>query len=280
MPATRQSPRPTPQARGRTMAERADRHRLYERSVQDAEAELDFVDDTFRALRGRAATRLREDFCGTGCVAAHWTQRRRANVAIGVDLDPEVLAWGREHHLRRLLPAQQARVTLRQGDVMSTRTPAQDIVLAMNFSYWIFKARAALRAYFETVRRTLVADGVFFLDVFGGSDAFRVLQEKRDLRGFTYVWDQAAYNPVTADLRCHIHFRFPDGSRLQEAFTYEWRLWTLPEIRELLAEAGFKRSIVYWQGWDDELQDATGEFTAVETAEPDAGWIAYLAALK
>ena len=40
------------------MAATADRHRLYELSVQCVEAEIDFVDETYRALRGRKA-RLR-----------------------------------------------------------------------------------------------------------------------------------------------------------------------------------------------------------------------------
>jgi hypothetical protein len=130
------------------------------------------------------------------------------------------------------------------------------------------------------VRRSLATDGMFMLDCYGGYDAFRVLKEKRELRGFTYVWDQAAYDPVTGDLRCHIHFQMPDKSWLKEAFTYQWRLWTLPEIREVLEEAGFTQSIVYWQGWDEKQEDGDGIYQPVESAEPDAGWIAYLVALK
>jgi hypothetical protein len=107
-----------------------------------------------------------------------------------------------------------------------------------------------------------------------------VLKERRELKGFTYVWDQASYNPVTGDLRCHIHYEFPDRSLLRKAFTYDWRLWTLPEIREVLAEAGFARTVVYWQGWDDEADEGDGDYQPVESADADAGWIAYLAALR
>ena len=57
----------------------------------------------------------------------------------------------------------------------------------------------------------------------------------------------------------HIHFEFTNGSRLKRAFTYEWRLWTLPEIRELLGEAGFSRSTVYWED-----RDADGVPAAVD----------------
>ena len=123
-----------------------------------------------------------------------------------------------------------------------------DIVLAMNFSYWILHTRTGMRRYFEKVRDALVEDGVFFLDAYGGYDAFREMRETTGNDGFTYVWDQARYDPITGRQRCHIHFRFPDGSRIKDAFVYEWRLWTLPEIREILEEAGFRDVTVYWQG--------------------------------
>ena len=53
-----------------TVAERADPHALYQQSVQCVEAEIDFVDYTFLARRGRQAKRLREDFCGTANTSA------------------------------------------------------------------------------------------------------------------------------------------------------------------------------------------------------------------
>ncbi|MBN2886226.1 MAG: class I SAM-dependent methyltransferase, partial [Chromatiaceae bacterium] len=90
---------------------------------------------------------------------------------------------------------------------------------------------------------------------------------------------QADFDPISARMRCHIHFRFDDGSALERAFRYEWRLWTLPEIRELLAEAGFGRIEVYWQGWDAE-GEPDGNFRPVERGTADAAWIAYLSAEK
>jgi hypothetical protein len=266
--------------RARTLAEKADRHTLYQRAVQCAESEVDFVDETFRAQRRRRATVLREDFCGTALVACEWVGRRPGNLAFGVDLDAAVLDWGREHNLSKLAPEARARITLLNEDVMHVRTRPVDACLAMNFSYWIFKTRPALRTYFERVRGGLVDDGLFFIDAYGGHDAFRVLRERTPHRGFTYVWHQAAYNPVTGETTCHIDFSFPDGSRLPRAFTYEWRLWTLPELRELLQEAGFRRATVYWQGWDEQKQEATGDFFPTETGDADAGWIAYIVAEK
>ena len=269
-----QEPKRPPQA------ESADCHALYEDAVQSAESEIDFVDAQFQQLRGRRAQHLREDFCGTANVCCEWVRRRARNVATGVDLDSEVLAWGKAHHVASLSPEAQQRVTLLEGDVMRVETSPQDLVLAMNFSYWIYKERAALRAYFRRIHSALADDGVFFLDCFGGYDAFRELKESTKHDGFTYVWDQAAYNPVNGHMQCHIHFKFKDGSRIKNAFSYDWRLWTIPEIREILEEAGFIKSGVYWQQWDDDEEEGTNEFELVETADADAGWICYIAAEK
>ena len=265
--------------KGPTLAERADRHRLYELSVQYAESEIEFVDDTYKSLRSRRARLLREDFCGTANVSCEWAQLRKSNRAIGVDIDPEVLSWGREHNLSRLSPTAAKRVELIQGDVLRVETEAPDIVSAMNFSYWLFKERKLLKRYFRRVHNALTEDGVFFLDAYGGYDSFREIVEEREVDGFTYVWEQTKYEPISGGLICDIHFAFPDGSRLDRAFTYDWRLWTLPEIRELLDESGFSRVTVYWQGFD-ENGDADGIFLPATEGDADAGWICYLAAEK
>ncbi len=264
----------------RSQAARADRYTLYEQSVQCPEAELDFVDQTFRDLRGRRAVSLREDFCGTAQVACAWVKRRPVNTAIGVDLDPEPLAWGRARHLDPLPPSQKRRATLIQADVLCVHTPPMDVITAMNFSYWVIQERARLRAYFSRVYQTLVPDGVLFLDAYGGYDAFRVLRERTPYRGYTYVWHQAEYNPITGIGTCRIDFVFADGSALRRAFSYTWRLWSLPEIREVLGEAGFRRVTVYWEGTDEKTGAGNGAFTATEVGSPDAGWIAYLVAEK
>ena len=210
-----------------SLAKSADRHKLYEYSVQYAESEIEFLDDTFKALRGRRARLLREDFCGTANVCCEWVKRRKTHRAIGVDIDGEVLAWGRENNLSRLSDIQRERVELFQSDVLDVSTESPDIISAMNFSYWLFKDRDRLLSYFKSVREALVDDGIMFLDAYGGYDSFRDIVEEREIEeegGFTYVWEQESYDPISNGLICHIHFGFPDGSRLDKAFTYDWRL--------------------------------------------------------
>ena len=262
------------------MADKADRHRLYEQSVQCVEAEIDFVDQTFKELRDRRALSLREDFCGTAATCCEWVRRRRKNLAFGVDIDADVLAWGQRQHIEKLPPRTRQRVELKNKDVLKVRGDRVDCVLAMNFSYWLFKDRKTLCRYFKRVRNALVDDGIFFLDAYGGYEAFKVLREKTKHDEFTYIWHQKSYNPIDGGLVCDIDFKFADGSRLTSAFSYDWRLWTLPELMELLTEAGFSNPRVYWQGTDEDSGESNGEFTPTEIGEPDAGWIAYIVAQK
>jgi hypothetical protein len=225
-------------------------------------------------------------------------KRRTTNVAFGFDLDAATLDWGRTHLISRLKPAARERIELRQSNVLDAHPDMRgtlDCVLAMNFSFWIFHDRATMLAYFRRVREDLATDGVFFLDFYGGSDALREIRERRRVpragtgesersmvgfnSPFTYIWHQEKYNPITGDLVCHIHFAFPDGSKMRDAFTYHWRLWGLKEIRDILDEAGFARTRVYWEG-DDKRGGGNGEFTATEKGEACASWVAYLTAEK
>jgi hypothetical protein len=269
-PAGRKSP---------SLAEQADRHELYEASVQDVTEETGFVAETFQALRGRAPRGLREDFCGTASAACQWVRGGPERFAIGVDFDPAVLAWGREHRLSRLAPAERPRVQLINDDVLRVRSEPVDVLTAFNFSYWTFRSRERLREYFTRARAALVDDGLMFLDLFGGSESYVMGKEKTRHKGFTYVWEQSEFNPVTAECVCHIHFRFPDGSRLDRAFSYAWRLWTMPEIIELLTEAGFSRVRSYWET-EDEDGEGTGEYAESSRGLNDPAWIAYLVAEK
>ncbi|MEE9494647.1 MAG: class I SAM-dependent methyltransferase [Gammaproteobacteria bacterium] len=266
---------------GLTQAETADRHKLYEYSVQATDFEYDFVDSNFKRLRGRTAKLLREDFCGSAQMSCEWVKHRKTNRSIGVDLDADVLAWARKHNVQPLKPDARPRVSLLQENVMTVETKPVDIVLAMNFSWQIFSDRDTLREYFVAVRNGLVDDGVFFLDIFGGYEAQKELKEKTKHKdkGFTYVWEQATYNPIDGMMQCYIHFHFKDKSKIQRAFSYRWRLWSLPELQEILKEAGFSTVTVYWQG-EDEDGEADGDFQPATEGDADPGWVCMISAEK
>jgi hypothetical protein len=290
-----QNPAPARKPSARTAkpftAATADRHELYQLSVQNVESEIDFVDAEFHRLRGRHAVRLREDFCGTGLTSCEWVRRRPENMAFGLDIDQPTIDWGLAHNLAALDPKQQDRIRLINRNVLKPGDAVNmDCVLAMNFSYWLFKTRDDLKTYFKAVRASLADEGVFFLDHYGGSETMVEMVEKRAIEGkkgrnFTYEWDQASFNPISGEMTCRIHFRFPDKTRMKNAFEYQWRLWTLPEIRELLTEAGFSRVIIYWEG--DELDkkgeptgEGNGEFLPAEIGTADPAYISYITARK
>ncbi|MHC4948206.1 MAG: class I SAM-dependent methyltransferase [Planctomycetota bacterium] len=266
-------------AKGRS-AKTSDRNELYELSVQEPESECDLVDQVWTELRGRTCRHVREDFCGTALVCREWVRRRPDNTAIGVDLDSDVLDWARDRVADKLDEDQAARLRLVEADVRTVQAQPVECVMAMNFSYYLLRTRDELREYFQRVHEALEPDGLMLLDAYGGSDSFVEMDEERELDGFTYVWDQRHYDPITGHATNHIHFRFPDGTRMRKAFTYHWRLWTLPEIREILVEAGFKDVVVYWEGTDDETGEGDGEWTRSTEGEACPGWVAYLAGVK
>jgi hypothetical protein len=266
--------------RGRTQAQRADAYALYQEAVQDPPGDVDLVDRIFRRHFGRPPELLREDFCGTAAMACAWVARRAGNRAWGIDLDPEPLAWGRAHNVSRLTPDQASRIQLVQGDVRDVEHGLVDVTVAFNFSYFVFQERSQLLGYFEKSRRRLRDEGMLVLDLYGGADAQRTLVETRDHDDFEYQWDQDVFDPIHHRAVNHIHFEFPDGSRLRRAFSYDWRLWTIPELRDLLAEAGFARSEAYWEQNDRRTNTGNGIYYRADRAPDDPAWISYLVALR
>lgn len=266
-----------------TLAELADRHLLYQQSVQDVESEIDFVEQTWSELRRRPARLLREDFCGTANTSCEWVRRDNEHQAVGVDLDQDVLEWGRLYNLAKLTAEQSQRIELMHENVLDARPGLADIILAMNFSYYLFLKRDDLREYFENALDGLESDGILFLDAYGGYEAPMVLTEPRDCEDtdgqpFTYTWEQASFNPINSCMTCNIHFEFPDKSRINQAFSYYWRLWTLPEIEEILYEAGFSQVDIYWEGTNEEKNEGNGIYMPAKSGDADPGWVCYIVA--
>lgn len=257
-------------------AAQVDRYDLYQRAVQDPEGDVTRLRRFFERRFGRPPRFLREDFCGTAALACAWVAAHRENRALGIDLDPEPLAWGRRHNVDRLRPAQADRVRLVRGDVRRYRAAPADLLAAFNFSYFLFRERAELLAYFRHARSQLRREGLFVIDAYGGPEAQERRVERRREKGFTYLWDQSRFDPMTHATTCYIHFEFPDGSRRPRAFRYDWRLWTLPELRDLLIEAGFADTEIYWEGTDRRTGEPNGVFQPRARAEDDPAWVAYL----
>jgi SAM-dependent methyltransferase len=222
----------------------AEKFTLYEKAVQAPDFDIQFLTRIFRREHDRLPLSLREDFCGTAYLAAEWVRSRPDRTAIAIDLDDQALEWGRRRHLQPLGPAAR-RLRLLRRNVLEVAAPRVELAVAFNYSYFVFHDRAELLAYFRIVRRGLRPGGAFVLDGYTGPDAFEPMEEVRRCRGFTYVWDQQPMDALSGRAKRFIHFRFPDGTALKRAFKYDWRLWSVPEVRDLLGEAGYGRIDLY-----------------------------------
>lgn len=270
-------------------AETADKYALYQAAVQSPDADVDFLIDTYKRLRNNKEPRhLREDFCGTGYLLAEWLRRNKKNTGEGFDNDPEPIEWGLAHNFNDVKHA-QGRVDLHLGDVREPSERKPDIRTAPNFSWMIFTERQVLLEYFKAAHADLADKGLFVLDIYGGPEAFEELEEEREIEdeSFTYVWDQASYEPASGRYRCKIHFRFEDGSEIRDMFDYHWRLWFLPEVVDILREAGFSDVQSWWEGTEEEDEDSDeeflegdGVFEPSDVGENCPAWVTYIVAQK
>ena len=268
----------------KSLADKADKFLCYQKSVQSADHEVEFFERAYRDAFHKKPYSLREDFCGTFSVCCEWVKSNLKRTAIGIDLCGETLQWGRDHNLAKLTDKQQQRVRLIEQDVRKRNRPRVDVLAAQNFSFWIFKTRDEVVDYFKAARANLNPEGIMVIDMMGGGDCYVEGQvDKRTIKkgknGFKYHWKQISFNPINRDASFSISFKFSDGSRLKNAFEYHWRFWTIPEVREMLEQAGFSESHVYWELEAEDNEDS-GEWERREVADSDRVWIAYIVAIK
>lgn len=255
-----------------------EKYEYYERAVQSPESEVSFMESEFKRVYGHTPYTLREDFCGTGAISCQWVAQGKEFEAWGIDLDPEPIKMGKERHFSKLTKVQQQRMRYLQQNVLKTTAPKTDVICAFNFSYWIFKNRKDLLRYFKSVRKSLNKQGIFFIDLFAGPESQRLVTDTKKLKGLTYYWECQHFNPLTHDCTFAIHFKDAKGKKHENVFTYHWRMWMMPELRDILHEAGFSKTLVYWEG-DDEDGNGNGEFAPAEDAENCDAWVSYIAAL-
>ncbi len=164
----------------KTLANSADRHVLYEASVQSAEAYIELLSQLYKDIRKKKLRTIREDFCGTARLCYEWVKADKKIETWGVDFNQEVLEWGKTNHAPVVGDAVE-RVHLLCEDVRTAQTPAVDALIAFNFSYYIFKQRAELLSYFRTTLENLNDRGVLFLDLMAGPKSYDDDYEEREI---------------------------------------------------------------------------------------------------
>ena len=254
-----------------------DKYAAYAQSVQSPDADARFMRVLYKNLNKREPQVLREDFCGTFALCCEWAKLGEDKRAIGLDIDPEPLAYGARHYLSQLSPEQQKRVTTLERDVLIPYSKKSDIICACNFSYFAFQERATLLKYFKACRRSLNRDGLLVVDTFGGSQHHEPSLDVKRLPGLTYYFEQEDFDPINNRTRFSLHFQ-PKGARTRKrAFTYDWRMWSIPEIRDVMLDAGFKDVEVYWEGTARNGR-GSGQFYRKSRGESCQVWLAYVVA--
>ena len=162
-------------------------------------------------------------------------------------------------------------------------SPKADVILVGESSFYILQDRETLVRYFKSAKRSLAPGGMFLLEMAGGPGMTARMVERRTVRPekegkFVYVWDQKSFDPIQRNAKYSIHFQFPNGKKIRDAFTYDWRIWTIPEVRDALADAGFTKSVVYWE--TSHKGEGTGEFLPAEEGDNAFSWIAYVVGLN
>lgn len=220
-----------------------DRHDLYEICVQSPADGVRFL----RALHGGNPSVLAEDFCGTGSMSREWALAPGCS-AIGRDIDAGLVARAAAG-----APA-GARFEVRDVTAHTECAGSADVIFVGNFSTGEIHERGTLVAYLKGCRARLREGGVFVCDTYGGSSAYRIGAVTRrhgapDGSTVHYTWEHRDADASTGRVVNAIHFRVIRDAELvqqiNDAFVYRWRLWSVPELRDAMAEAGFRETSVH-----------------------------------
>jgi hypothetical protein len=276
---------------------------LYRWAVQDPETHAVVFRTMYESLRpGRHAALLREDFAGTCADSVAWVALDPSRHAIAIDLDEQTLEWARRRADRLLGPLASA-IGFIRGDVRVVgppEVPRADIVSALNFSILYQHDPADLRSYLKHSVDRLAPAGIMVLNLFGGAAAVQPgitrhwitptprLSAEPPVPAFEYQWEVRSFDVAAHRLDARIHFAVSDPSTpgrtldLRDAFTYDWRVWSVEELVDACADAGFS-NVEVWRHTYDATKGASGIFLGridpASLATVDR-WTAYVVACR
>jgi len=270
------------QLHSRKQSKSFDKYDLYVNSVQSADHDAELIFKMFKqsiAGNSQSDILLREDFCGTAALCYEWAALSPKHHAMGIDLDSQALQWGKRNLAPQHAPTSNNRVKLVCGDVMRNWRDKPNIICALNFSYFFLKTRPGLLRYLKSCRKSLKKNGLLVLDAFGGPEYLGPHLDRRrnSSKRFTFWWEVENFDAISNQIKTHIHFKI-DGEKIRKrVFSYDWRLWSIPEITELLLEAGFKK-IEYWAEGLTWRGEGNGRFRKITSEKNCETWITYITA--
>jgi SAM-dependent methyltransferase len=272
---------------------------LYRWAVQDPETHAVVLRTMYKRLRpGRHPVLLREDFAGTSAESVAWVALEQGRRAIAVDLDESTLGWA-QRRAARLLGARASEIRFIQGDVRIVGppdVPQADIISVLNFSILYQRDLEDLGSYLQHAINGLAPGGILVLNLFGGAAALQpgttrhwvtpkpLLPSESAIPAFEYLWEVRSYDPGSERLDCRIHFAAPDPVapertyEVRDAFSYDWRLWSVEELIAAFLQAGFA-DVQVWRHTYDPSRGAAGVFLGCvepETLLALESWTAYV----
>jgi SAM-dependent methyltransferase len=275
---------------------------LYLAAVQDPHAHARFLHHLFSRVRPTVSPRiLREDFAGTGADALAWVKLDRNHSAWAIEQDAATHEWAQARADRQagFSRSRLHFVQSRVEDLDPSRVPSADLISALNFSIGYLHSRPALLDYLCAVHSGLSPGGLFVASVFGGPETIRpgiVSTEVDAVRpgktcpgtpAFEYQWEVRRYNPVTGRGDFRIHFRIPKPTRgsgeeweLRDAFRYDWRLWSLPELSDALRDAGFGRVQIWRHTLTTGRKGPRIFLGPIRSLGAENRWIAYVVGIR
>ena len=253
---------------------------LYECSVQSPKWQVDYLPQFHEWLTKKQPLSFREDFCGSGKIACEWVKKSKKHCALGLDTDPLALQYATNVNQVALPPGVQERLRFQKQNVLRATHEKFDWIGAFNFSCFIFHKRKTMLRYARAAYASLNRTGTLFLETMGGEHWLETSGETKNFTApgygkFSQTWEQHQYDPITSIMDYSIHFRLKNGKWMNDAFTYHWRLWGIQELREVLKEAGFQKTVVLWNSADQKA-----DFQLAENANYQRGYVAYVIGVK
>lgn len=238
--------------------ENANKHELYQNSVQNVKKEVEFFRKIYRLIYNKAPHTFREDFCGTGLLANEWVKNSVENTGVGIDIDQEALDYGINNH------TDSDRVKLLNHNVLTEYDSSQkfDIICSLNYSHFLLTKRSEIKKYFENVFKN-ISKGVFIIDLFGGA---HIYEDHSYDKGDNYRFTGKAINILNNQTECALNFKIKKN-KYKPMFKYVFRVYSIIELRELLEEVGFKKFKIYLKEINDDEDDAYSEYEEVDINE-------------
>ncbi len=254
----------------------ADRYALYEAAAQSPTMQAQFIRAVHSGREGETVT-LGEDFSGAGALSRAWLEIDPANRAVCVDCDSEPI------ERLRAIANDDPRLTIHCKDVREV-ADLVGVIAVLNFSICELQTRSDLLSYLTHARSRLIKQagqaGLITLDIYGGVDAYARGESEVELRnGALYIWEQRQADPLTGRVINAMHFVLPDRTKIRDAFVYHWRLWSVPELTDALAETGFGEIKIYDRLGDAIDGDGRLYPSPIESADDlDENYVVYLTA--